>query len=334
MDTIRTRTAIALAGLLILIAVVGLLFNGGQTSKILSAVGASIPASAIGGDATGAGGDTTGAGGAPAPAPTAGDAAAPAMFDASRTDLLVIKTGTLDLQVTAIPAAVTTATARVAALGGYLSGSLQSGEGSRTTASATYRIPAARWDDALATLRTMAKKVLDEKTESQDVTGQVVDLGARITNLQATEHALQAIMDRATKISDVLSVQAELTKVRGDIETASAERQHLTEQAAFSTLTVGFGLQPEPAVVVAKAKFDPQAEVDRASARMVDVLQGLATAGIWFGIVWLPIILSLGFLAVVVAVAVRWGRRRVDPPGRGPQAPPPPPFDVVEPLAG
>ena len=323
----------ALVGLFILIAVAGLVVGGGQTRMVLSAIGSSIPASAIGGDTTGSGTDTTGAG-APAPAPTADDVAAPAMLDASRTDLLVIKTGTLDLQVGAIPAAVTTATARVAALGGYLSGSLQSGEGARTTASATYRIPAGRWDDALAALRTVALKVLDEKTESQDVTGQVVDLGARITNLQATERALQAIMDRATKISDVLSVQAELTKVRGDIETASAEKQHLTEQAAFSTLTVGFALQPEPAVVVSQARFDPKAEVDRASARMVDILQGLAIAGIWFGIVWLPILLVLGLVLAIVALAVRWGRRRAGPPDRGPQAPPPPPLDLAEPLAG
>ena len=36
---------------------------------------------------------------------------------------------------------------------------------------------------------------------TEEVTGKVIDLGARITNLRATEAALQAIMARATKIS-------------------------------------------------------------------------------------------------------------------------------------
>jgi hypothetical protein len=35
------------------------------------------------------------------------------------------------------------------------------------------------------------------------------------------------------------------------------------------------------------------------------VLQGLATAGIWFGIVWLPILLVLGVIAAAFAWIVR-----------------------------
>jgi hypothetical protein len=56
--------------------------------------------------------------------------------------------------------------------------------------------------------------------------------------------------------------------------------------------------------------------VDRATASLFDVLQGLATAGIWFGIVWLPILLVLGLVGLVVSVVVR---RRL--PRRGFEAP-------------
>lgn len=265
---------------------------------------------------------------------TQGGTTTTAVLDASRPDLLVIKTGTMDLQVGSIEKAIGAAGAKVAALDGYVSGSQQTGEGERATASVTYRIPADRWDEALAALRGLGIKVLDEKTETQDVTGQVVDLGARITNLQATERALQLIMDKATKISDVLDVQTELTKVRGDIEQATAEKQHLTEQAAFSTLTVGFGLRPEAAIVVSQQKFDPKSEVDRAAATMVDILQGLATAGIWFAIVWLPILVVLAVLGLVVAFLIR---RRLPRGGGAPtdgQEPPAPSVDAPAPAAG
>ena len=50
------------------------------------------------------------------------------------------------------------------------------------------------------------------------MTGQVVDLEARIRNLRASETALQGIAAKAIKISDVLEVQAQLTAVRGEIE--------------------------------------------------------------------------------------------------------------------
>ena len=136
------------------------------------------------------------------------------VFGAARPDLLVIKTGMLELQVRDVQATIAAAAEKVAALGGYVSGSEQSGAGADAdvTATITYRIPAVAWDDALVGLRSLAIKVVFEKTQTEDVTGQVVDLSARIANLQATETALQGIMTQAVKISDVLEVQAELTK--------------------------------------------------------------------------------------------------------------------------
>ena len=212
------------------------------------------------------------------------------LYDVSRPDLLVIKTGTLSLQVKGIDDALAAASSKIAALGGYVSGSDRSGDGDKQVATETYRIPAAQWDAALVAMRGLADKVLGEQTQTQDVTGDVLDLGARITNLQATEAALQAIMAKATKISDVLAVQQQLTDVRGQIEQLTTEKKHLEGQAAFSTLTVSYSLQPQAAVLTTQKQFDPGSEIDRASASLIEVLQGLATAGIWFAIVWLPIL--------------------------------------------
>jgi hypothetical protein len=288
---------------------------------------------------TSAGGDTSdkaapGATAAPAPEAANRDGNAGTVVDAVRPELLVIKTGTLELQVEAVDAAVSAAEAKITALGGYVSGSEQVGEGEQVSATITYRIPADQWGAALKALRELAIKVVTERTGTEDVTGQVVDLRARIANLQATERALQGIMTQATKIADVLAVQAELTQVRGQIEEATAQRQHLEQQAAYSTLSVRFGLEPEPAIAIAQDKFDPRSEVDRATASLVEILQGLARAGIWFGIVWLPMLLVLGVVGLGVWLVAR---RRL--PGRaadgwgGPGAPGGPPLPPTEPAA-
>jgi hypothetical protein len=227
---------------------------------------------------------------------------------AAPADLLIIKTGTLSLQVTGLDTAITAATQKITELGGYASASDRSGDGEDASASITFRIPAARWEEALAGLRGIADKVLAEKSSTEDVTGQVIDLGARIKNLEATERALQAIMDRATEIKDVLTVQSELTKVRGEIEEMAAQKGHLEEQAAMSTLTVSFGLKPNP-VQLEQQGFDPTAEAEQASASLVSVLQGVATAGIWFAIVWLPILLFLALVGGIGLVIARRFRR-------------------------
>lgn len=302
--------------------------------------GASAPLTPAGGPVVGedaardygAGGSTGTDAFGPAPGdPTGGKEAPASIIDAARPDLLIIKSGWLELQVEAVDAAVSTAAARIAALDGYVSGSEQIGDGENVTATVTYRVPADRWEEALTALRSLAIKVVAERTGTEDVTGQVVDLRARIANLKATETALQDIMTRATKISDVLEVQAELTKVRGEIEAATAQRQHLEEQAAFSTLTAHFSLKPEPAVLASQKKFDPGSEVDRATASLVEVLQGLATAGIWFGIVWLPILFVIGLLALVAAFLFRRRRRRAGPGESGAPGPLDPPATVTPP---
>lgn len=236
----------------------------------------------------------------------------PANLYAPGQDQLIIKTGTLVLQVTDIDAGLAAATHQIDALGGYVSGSDRSGDGDSAQASITFRIPAARWDDALTGLRGIGTRVLGEQSKTDDVTGQVVDLGARIKNLQATELALQAIINRATEIKDVLAVQDQLTTVRGQIEEMQTQQSGLQEQAAYSTLSVTFSLKPDP-VQTSTQQFDPKSQVDQASASLVGVLQALATAGIWFAIVWLPILLALGILAWIGLVITRRVRRMTPP---------------------
>lgn len=276
---------------------------------------AAILAACSGGAASGPGGFIGTGGGAAAtagPAPAA-DAAAPegiakgaeAGAPQAESDMLIIKTGSLDLRVLDINAALAQASARITGMGGYASASQRQGDEDNATALVTYRIPADRWDDALVALRGLADKVLNESTQTADVTGQVLDLGARIANLQASEQALRVIMARATEIKDVLTVQTELTNVRGQIEQLATEKKHLEEQAALSTLAVSYVPKPDP-VVTAQQGFDPNSEIEHASGSLVGVLQALATAGIWLAIVWLPILLGL---AIVAVIGLAIGRR-------------------------
>jgi len=240
----------------------------------------------------------------------------PVSYLSDTPNLLIIKTGEMVLQVTGIDVALTTATDQIKALGGYASGSDRSGDGESDQASMTFRIPADKWDQAVAGLRGLATKVLAERSGTQDVTTQVVDLAARIKNLQATETALQSVMARATEIKDILAVQSELTTVRGEIEQATAEKTHLEAQAAYSTLVVTFSLKPNP-VLTSTTAFDPKSQVDEAAASLVGILQAVASAGIWFAIVWLPILIALGILALLVI----WVMRRLNRASGGGTAP-------------
>jgi len=143
----------------------------------------------------------------------------------------------------------------------------------------------------------------------------VLDLGARIDNLRTTESALQAIMARATKISDVLAVESQLSDVQGQIEQLSTQQAHLKDQASLATLSVLYALPPTPDTVVTSRGWDPGAQLDQASSALLSIGQNLASAGIWLVVVGLPVgLVGLIVLGLVVLVVRRI--RRSGPPAQ------------------
>jgi hypothetical protein len=241
-------------------------------------------------------------------------------------DAKIIRTGTMDLEVSDVAAAVKSARTAILAMGGYVGASNAGTNGDTPFAEISYRIPADRWEDALAELRVLGgltTKIVSEQTQAVEVTSQVVDLEARIRNLEASEAALQGIAAKATKISDVLEIQAQLTGVRGEIEQLTAQLKDLNDRAAYATMTARYSV-PIVAVQVATKDWTPATAVDEAMASLISSLQGLTDAGIWFVIVWLPILLVIGVLAAIVALVARRmgiGRGRDLPPSLPPTPP-------------
>jgi TolA-binding protein len=252
-----------------------------------------------------------------APAPPSRDASAPLAQVEQR---LIVRIGSLELQVTDVPDAYRKTRELALRLGGYVGDSaFATDDADRPTATVVLRIPADRYDEALDALRPLATKVVQERSQESDVTSQVVDLTARIANLRASEAALQKLMDRATKVSEVLDVQAQLTGVREQIEQLTAQKQLLEKQAALSTLTVTLETTAQPVAEVAKA-WDPGSDVEKAVATLVDLAQGAGRALIWLVIVVLPVVLVGGILAALVLFVAR----RLGPRLRGavPEGPP------------
>jgi hypothetical protein len=315
------RTSLIFGSLLVLtiVTLVGCAGSGGAAS--------------VAGPVTGNG---QGYGGAPSAAPSVGPADpnaqnggngepnSPDQVGQLVDDAKIVRTGTIDLQVTDVPTALTAARNGIRAMGGYIGASQTQTMGDSPIASVTYRIPVDRWEDALDLLRGLTGdggKVVSENTNAVEVTGAVVDLEARIKNLQASEAALQGISARATRISDVLEVEGQLTNVRGQIEQLSAQLKQLNDQASYATLTASFAT-PIVAVQVATDKWEPAKVVDEATASLVDIVQSLTTAGIWFGIVWLPVLLLIGAVAgvtifVLRRFGIRFGRRPGDAAAAG-----------------
>jgi hypothetical protein len=105
------------------------------------------------------------------------------------------------------------------------------------TLTATLRIPAQQLDSAMAELKKLGR-VEGESQGGEEVTQQYIDLQARLANGVHTEQRLTEILrTRTGKLQDVLKVELEIDRVRGEIEQMQAEKKELSKRVAFATLS-------------------------------------------------------------------------------------------------
>ena len=262
----------------------------GRTLVILSfLILTSIVAACASASAPAAGGKDLGF--APLPGDASGGGTGTGEQPASIADRKIVRTGEISVEVSNVAAAVGRVRALALELGGYVGSSESGSQGQSATL--TLRIPADRFEDALAGIHKLDGDVLNEATREEDVTTAVVDLEARLKNLQASEVQYRALLTQAVKIEDILSVQTRLDDVRGQIEQLQAQDKELTGLADLATLTVT--LVPG-AVQQATGNWDPGKTVTDAYAALVGFGQNIANGVIWFAIVVLPALIGLAIL--------------------------------------
>ncbi|HYW72633.1 MAG TPA: DUF4349 domain-containing protein, partial [Pyrinomonadaceae bacterium] len=102
------------------------------------------------------------------------------------------------------------------------------------TLDATLRVRSDQMEAALADIRKLGR-VEAESLAGEDETQQYVDLEARLINARRTEERLAAMLrERTGKLTDVLVVEKEIARVRGEIEQMEAESKSLLNKVSFA----------------------------------------------------------------------------------------------------
>jgi hypothetical protein len=125
---------------------------------------------------------------------------------------------------------------------------IQTGREQQRSASLELRIPSDRFDAVVNGLAPIGK-VESVIISAQDVGEEFVDLSARVANARRLEARLiQLLATRTGRLSDVLSVERELARVREEIERYEGRLRYLQAHVSVSSLTV---VVHEPPPVVA-----------------------------------------------------------------------------------
>lgn len=173
---------------------------------------------------------------APAPAPAA-----------SGNDLQarkVIRSGSASLKTLSYDKTIEALTAYANGTGGYVE-NLYTGtqydplvqESTLKNGSITLRIPAGQFDGFFKTLESYGK-VSDKSLVADDISAQYRDTYNQAVNLEVREAKLREIMGTAKTVQDVMAVEAELSRVRGEINQLKGNLQQWDALVSLSRITV------------------------------------------------------------------------------------------------
>ncbi|MGY0070602.1 DUF4349 domain-containing protein [Streptomyces sp. QTS137] len=277
------------------------------------------PADAQGGTEEGAKGGAARDGAAGSSADGSRATAPPA--DRNTATSHIIRTASLTVRVKDAPTALADARATTETAGGYVGdeNTRLDAEGHELTR-VVLRVPADEYDEVLADLEG-AGRLVERSAKAQDVTDQVVDVESRIRTQRASVARIRELMDRAARLSDVVTLEGELSTRQADLESLLARQASLKDRTGLATITLTLS---ETRVEQSAKAGDPG---------FLDAL-----AGGWDAFVtmlrWLAVAIgaALPFAAVAALLALLWLKavrpgpsRRTRPAAASPPVPAPRP---------
>lgn len=153
----------------------------------------------------------------------------------------VVATGTISIAVASgrIQSAVDALASLAARKGGFVASSqvVAGTSGAPAHGTITLRVPEPRFAALVVAVQRVGRTT-SVVTDSTDVTSEYVDYESQITALEASRAQYLEIMSKATTISQILSVQAQLNTIEVELQQLEGQRNVLDNQAAYGTLTV------------------------------------------------------------------------------------------------
>lgn len=157
------------------------------------------------------------------------------------------------------------------------------------------RVPPQRVGGLLDAVRRLGT-VVSEETKGEDITEQFFDLEIRLRNAKAAEKRLVELLGKKTgKLGDVLEVERELTRVRGEVESMEARKRNMELLTGMTTIVVELS-EPHRAVPAGRRVWEPVRTAFGDALAILALSLRYAILVIIGAIPWLAILAAVLFL--------------------------------------
>ncbi|MFI8905407.1 DUF4349 domain-containing protein [Streptomyces albidoflavus] len=150
----------------------------------------------------------------------------------------LIRTAELHLRVKEVPSALASARSVVEGAGGYVGNeSTRRDSQGHERSTVVVRVPQEKYDAVLDSLGE-GGEVVSRRTSAEDVTEEVVDVESRLKSQRASVARVRELMDRAEKLSDIVSLEGELSSRQMELEALLAQQSSLKDRTSMATVTL------------------------------------------------------------------------------------------------
>lgn len=153
--------------------------------------------------------------------------------DTASFDKKIITNSEVNMNVKDIKAASKEITLKAESLGGYI----QSENQMENYTNIIARVPSQKLNIFLEFLEQNFE-VLNKNISKEDITSSYIDNEARLKNLKAQEEQILEILKMAKTVDEVLKVQGELFRIRGEIESLEAQKKNWDRQIDYSLVNI------------------------------------------------------------------------------------------------
>lgn len=209
--------------------------QGADSADSADSAGSAVetPATAQGGDQSGAGGEALRDTGTTVPD-------APAVLPAVQ-DRKLARQANIALTVADVDAAAAKVRAIAAAARGMVLSEAISSEPESPDlggfSTITISVPTGALDETLDRLAAVGE-VHSRNTSTEDVTAQYVDTESRVKTMQASVERVRALMGEATRLADIVSLEAELSRRQADLESLQTQLAALEDAVELAPIEV------------------------------------------------------------------------------------------------
>lgn len=145
--------------------------------------------------------------------------------------------GNLSLEVQNVSTALEQIKAVVIQYGGKITSS-DSGDSFSRYANVSALIPRESLYELIDAVKDISAKVTNENISSNDVTEEFVDVEAKLNVMKQTELRFISLLSETTNIEEVMIVERELMRLRGEIDSLEGRLQYLSRTTDNSVLNI------------------------------------------------------------------------------------------------